>query len=157
MEKQEFSIRDIKVYERIKAESGFTAQIKTAIGEPSKQTLLTIATDDEKIILDEYISLAVNECVVAISHYLSPCHITEESDTNEITYKIRHFNLTIPDNYPEENISALENIVMDFICNRVLQQWYMLVKADDANTLAAKTQSCMMLLRNILSMRKKPQ
>jgi hypothetical protein len=156
MKETQFDIKDIKIYERVKAESGFTAQIKSAAGQSGKLTSLTIATDDEKGILDEFIPLAINECIVTINRYLTSCSVSKEEESSAPQYKIHHFNLVLPGNYPEENIVPIENIVMDFICNRCLQQWYMLVKSEDANTATIKAQSSMALLRDMLSMRTKP-
>lgn len=156
MKEVQFDIKDIEIYARVKAESGFTAQIKSVAGQPGKLTSLTIATDDEKGILDEYIQQAINECIVTISRNLSQCSASEAEETSDNKYKIHYFNLALPGNYPEEYIVLLENIVMDFICNRCLQLWYMLVKAEEANTAAMKAQSSMALLRDMLSMRAKP-
>ena len=156
MKKEQFDIKDIDIHERIKDESGFIAQIKAIAGQPAKLNSMTIATDGEKIFFDVHIQPAVNECVVAISRYLSPCYVTEENDTENALYKIRRFNLMLPENYPEENITAVCNIVYDYITSRCLQQWYMLTKSDDANVSAAKAQTSMTLLLDILSARKKP-
>ena len=156
MKEKQFDIKDSDIYEKIKNESGFTAQIKAIAGQPAKQTSMTIATDEEKIFFDGYIQSAVNECIVAISRYLSSCYATEENDTENALYKIRRFNLVLPENYPEENITALCNIVYDYITSRCLQQWYMLTKSDEANVSADKAQTSMTLLLDILSARKKP-
>ena len=152
MKRTQLEIRDIRIYERLKAESGVTAHVKNIAGHPSKLSSLSIATDDEKCIIDDYIELAASECLMTINHYLSPCNISEENDSNDTQYKVRHFSMTIPDTFSEGEITQIGNIIMDFICNRCLQQWYILVKSDDANISAIKAQSSMALLREILAM-----
>lgn len=156
MKDTKFSIRDIKVYERLKAESGYSAHIKSSAGQPDKLLTLTVATNNEKGIIDEYILGAINECRMAISRYLTPCNVNEENDNDADGYKLHSFTLTLPCNYPETYIDSLENAVMEVICNRCLQQWYTLVKSDDANTAALKAQSAMALMRDMLSIRTKP-
>lgn len=156
MKDTQFSIRDIKVYERLKAESGYSAHIKSTAGQPDKLLSLTIATNEEKGIIDEYLLGAINECRMAISRYLSPCSIDEENDCNADGYMIHRFKVTLPSNYPETYISSLESAVTDFVCSRCLQQWYLLVKSDDADTATLKAQSAMALMRDILSTRTKP-
>ena len=156
MIEKKLDIKDTDIYERIKNESGFTSQIKAIAGQSTKLASMAIATDDEKIFFDAFIQPAVNECVLAINHYLSPCNVTAENDTQNTSYRIRHFNLMVPENYPEENVSMLGDILVDYITNRCLQQWYMLTKSDDVGTSALKVQTAMTLLRDMLSMRKKP-
>ena len=156
MKEKQFSIRDIKVHQRIKAESGYTAQTRNAAGQNSRLTSLTIATENEKGVINEYITMAANECATAIARYFSPCSLTVEDDPDDIEYKIRNFTLLLPENYPEENAGTLAGIVMDFICNRCMQQWYMLVRSEDAGTMTVKAQSSMAQLRDQLSIRKKP-
>ena len=155
MKEIQFSIKETIIHERVKTESGFTAQIKATAGQTPQLSSLTIATDEEARIMNGYIPSAINECIIAINRYLSPCNVTEENEGKE--HKKYCFNILIPHNYPEELVESLENIVTDFISNRCLQQWYMLVKSDDANTSAMKAQSSMTLLRETLSVRKKPE
>lgn len=156
MKEIQFSIRDIKLYERFRAESGYGAHIKATAGQPDNLVALTIATDEENGIIDEYIQVAINECIVTTSRYLAQCNVSHENDNEANGYKIHNFSLSLPHNYPETHIISLENVMMDFICNRTLQQWYALVKSDDANTVAIKAQSAMALMRDILSIRTKP-
>lgn len=156
MKEEQFIIENRTVFEKIKSESAYTAQIKSTAGQPYKLASLTIAGDEEKRTIDEYIPLAAGECAITISHYLAPCTVTEESEAENNEYRIHRFKVMLPENYPAENMALLGNIVADYICNRCLQQWYMLTKSDDANTAALKAQSSMSLLRDMLIMRKKP-
>lgn len=157
MKEVQLVIRASNVHERIMAESGFTAQIKAAAGQSDRLTSLTIATDDERRIVSEFIPTAINECAVTISRNLSPCNLTENHEEGNEGYKRYCFTFMLPENFPEENIHQLQRIIMDIVCNRSLQQWYLLVKSDDANSVAMKAQSSMILLRDMLSIRKKPQ
>lgn len=157
MKERQTKIKEIKIYERIKTESGFSALIKEATGQPGWLTSLTITTDDEKNIIDNYIPSAINECVIAINRYLSTCNLTEEIEKiDNAEFKIYVFNLKLPENYPEEMLTILNGILMDYISSRCLQQWYMLVKAEDTNIYAAKAQSSMTQLRETLSLRSRP-
>ena len=157
MKEQQTKIQEIKIYERIKAESGFSALIKEAAGEPSRLTSLTITTDDEKNIIDGYILSAINECIIAINRSLSTCYLTEETEKiGNTEFRIYIFNLKLPENYPEEMLTILNGILMNYISSSCLQQWYMLVKAEDANIYAAKAQSSMTQLRETLLLRSRP-
>lgn len=156
MKEKLFSIKDTKIYRRVKGESGFTAQTRSTAVQSSRLAALAIVTDDEKGFIDEYIQLAVNECATVIARYLSPCCINEEDDPDKPGYMIRHFTVSIPDNFPVESIGTLADTVTDFVCNRCLQQWYMLSKSDEAGIMVAKVQSSMAQLRDLLTIRKKP-
>lgn len=156
MKEEQITINERTVLDRIKNESAHTAQIRSTAGQPYKLASLTIAGDEDKKIIDGYIELAAGECAITISHYLAPCTVTKENEAGNNGYKIHRFKVMLPENYPAENITLLGNIITDYICNRSLQQWYMLTKSDDANTAALKTQSSMSLLRDTLNMRKKP-
>lgn len=158
MKEYQSKIQEIKIYERIKAESGFSALIKEAAGQPSRHTSFTILTDDEKKILDEFTPSAVNECIIAINRCLSPCTLTEESENiDNKDFRIYTFNLMLPENFPQEMLTTLNRILVDYISNRSMQQWYMLAKAEDADVCAARAQSAMALLRETLYLRSRPQ
>ena len=145
-----------KLFERMKTESGKMAQAKLYAGQTEKLSAHTIITDDEKGYIDDYIPIAVNECATIINHYLGECRSSRIPDSENTGYHIYVLVIDIPANWPEEATPSLQEIVANIVCNRCLQQWYMLVRADETNSCAAKIQLYMKQLQDILSLRKRP-
>ena len=156
MKEIQLNINEKKLFERMKTESGKMAQAKLYAGQTEKLSAHTIITDDEKGYIDDYIPIAVNECATIINHYLGECRSSRIPDPENTVYHIYVLGIYIPVNWPEEATPSLEEIVANIVCNRCLQQWYMLVRADDANFCAAKIQLYIKQLQDILSLRKRP-
>jgi hypothetical protein len=152
MKEIQLSINGERLFERMKTESGKVAQIKESAGQSEKLSTHTIITNDEKEFVEDYISTAINECVTIISHYLGACRPCENSTPNNINLCI-----AIPENWAEDATESLKDIITNIIYNRSLQQWYMLVRADDTNLCASKIQLYMKQLQEVLSIRKRPQ
>ena len=152
MKEIELNIDGGRLFERMRTESGKAAQIKESDGQSEKLSTHSIGTNDEKELIEDYISTAVNECITIISNYLGTCKPCEDSTPSDIRLCV-----AIPDNWAEEAVESLKDIVANIIYNRSLQQWYMLVKADDTNLCASKIQLYMKQLQEVLSIRKRPQ
>lgn len=150
MTEKQLDISRRTLIERIKAESGKSALVKQSAGQPDRLSTHTIVTENEREIIDDYISTAVNECAVTVEHYLGRCR---REDKNDGTISLC---VTIPENYPEEAVPILEDIVKNIVVNRCLQLWYMLVRADDGNACANKIQLHMKQLQETLALRKRP-
>lgn len=156
MKEIELKINERALFERIIAESGIAAQIKEDTGQPSHLSTRAIITEDDKSLIDDYIATAISECVIAINHNLAPCMVVYDYDPSDIRYKTHRLCINVPDNYPEEAVTSLEDIIKNIAINRCLQQWYMLVKCDDLSSCSLKTQLYMQLLHEALTLRKKP-
>ncbi len=156
MKEIEISISDKRLFERMKNESGKSALVKESAGQPSKLSARLIMTDDDKRLFDDYVLTAINECAVTIGHYLGECTVSHDTEQDNNLYRIHRFCITIPANYPEGVTEALEDIITNIVFNRCMQQWYILVKSDDANLSAGKIQLCMKQLQELLALRKKP-
>ena len=156
MKEIQLNINGKKLFERMKAESGKMAQAKLYAGQTEKLSAHTIITDDEKGYVYDYFPIAVNECATIINHYLGECRSSRDADPENTGYHIYVLSIDIPANWPEDARTPLEEIVANIVCNRCLQQWYMLVRADDANSCAAKIQLYMKQLQDMLSLRKRP-
>lgn len=156
MKEYRFTINDSVIYKRIASESGFTALARKSAGHPDTLLKLTAITEDEKGFLDNYIPIAINECAAEITRYLAPCNVTEEAEILHSEHMAHTFIFIQPDNFPDECLKAISDIVMEIVTYSILQQWYILVKSDDANNCALRLQTLDSQLRKLLSIRKKP-
>ena len=155
MEKIEINIKSEDIYNRLYSESGSTSLSRTAMGLPDALAELIQITEDDKRVVDGYITSSVNEVSHTISRYLSPCSVRRIYDE---TLKANKYNLTfsLPDNYPQECTGMLEDAIIDVVKNRTMQYWSLIVKPDEANIQATKVQSDVGRLRELLAMRSYP-
>lgn len=154
MKEIQLEISERKLFERIKSESGKTAIMKESTGHPARLSTKSIMTEDDKHLFDDYVSTAIHECEIAIRHYLGECTVIH--DIEQAGNGIYRLCIMIPGNFPEETVPAFEDTIFNILLNRCLQQWYILVKSDDANISTGKIQLYMKQLQEILTLRKKP-
>ena len=152
MEKIEINIKGEDIYNRLYSESGSTSLSRTAMGLPDALAELIQITEDDKRVVDGYITSSVNEVSHTISRYLSPCAVRRIYDE---TGKDSKYSLafSLPYNYPKECKKMLEDTIMDVVKNRTMQYWALVVKPDEANIQVAKVQSDVGRLRELLAMR----
>lgn len=154
MKEIELKISGKRLIDRMKAESGKTAQIKESAGQAESMSTQAILTDDEKELVNDYIKVAINESIVIINRHLGTCSYTYEPEDSMYNLYILH--VKTPENYPQGVVMSLEEVIYNTLLNRCLQQWYMLVRADDSNMCASKIQLYTQQLQETLSIRKKP-
>lgn len=156
MKETELKISGKKLFERMKTESGKTSQVKESAGQTGRISVHGIITDDEKNLIDEYIEIAMNECMTVTNRYLGACRFTSKADPSDTRHNIYSLHVAMPVNYPEEAFLSLEGIIGNIVVNRSLQQWYMLARSDDASLCSSKIQLYMQQLQETLSLRKRP-
>ena len=144
------------ICKRLFTQSGYTARSREAMGVPHSLCDTIAITGDDMRVINEYIATSARTAVSTISRYTSSCslEICNKGNSNEIDYYQIQFNL--PDNFPELNIDQINKEVIDYIVAGTMQQWAMLMKPDEANIYAARTQNHLLQLRDILTMRNKP-
>lgn len=152
-----FKISHEHICKRLFTQSGYAARSRETMGVPHSLCDNIAITGDDMRIINEYIATSARTAVSTISRYTSSCslEICNKDNSNEIDYYQIQFNL--PDNFPELNIDQINKEVIDYIVAGSMQQWAMLMKPDEANIYAARTQNHLLQLRDILTVRNRPR
>lgn len=155
MKENRININSDALYSRLFTESGYISLSRSTMGIPDELSTIVQITEDDKRAIERYILSSINEVAHTISRYLSPASVRHLYDE---TAGKRDYTLSfmLPANYPDECRPMLEEAINDIIVDRTLQYWSMIVKPDEANIQAAKVQSNVGRLRELLALRKYP-
>lgn len=151
MKEERITLSYESIAERMFTESGYIARAREASGLPDKASLSATATEDDRRLIETLISASINECTNTLSHYLAPCRYSADE-----AMKRYDIDIKLPGNYPLNNLSALENIIMDYIVCRSLHNWYLMTRPEEAGVLATRLQPIQAKMREVLAMRNKP-
>lgn len=155
MKENKININSDALYSRLFTESGYISLSRSTMGIPDELSSVVQITEDDKRAIERYISSSINEVAHTISRYLSPASVKYLCDATGGTTEYA-ISFTLPANYPDECRKMIEEAVNDIVVDRTLQYWSMMVKPDEANIQAAKVQSNVGRLRELLSLRKYP-
>lgn len=151
------TINENDILSRLYSESGYAAYSRESMGEKGMLCDTVTVTEDNYPIIKEYIKLGLYDVVALISHHLSPCSI-EHNGKNPITNNYEYlFKLNYPTNYPQHNTTIIKERTIGYTIARVLQEWSMLMKPDEANIHATRALENYNKLKEILSQREKPK
>lgn len=155
MKENIINIKSETLHSRLHSESGHISLSRSAMGIPDELSTVAQITEDDRRVTERYISSSINEVAHSISRYLSPANVKHLYDetTRTAEYTI---SFMLPSNYPDGCRKMIEDAVNDIVVDRTLQYWYMVVKPDEANIQAAKVQSDVGRLRELLAVRKQP-
>ena len=141
------------VYNKVFATSAYTARAREKTGMPPEIIERMTITADDKLVIDPIIENCINEISTYITRYHPNSSVDFITDEHEGHYL---FNIVVPDNYPIGNEDKFEKSVENYITNRTMQEWYSIIKPDEANIPAAKAQSDILTIQTLLTQRKKP-
>ena len=111
-------------------------------------------TNDDKRLVCDYIKTSINEVAAIVGRYHSHCLVENSINGNNNYYIIK---FAAPANFPASCQLQMYEAAIDYIVSNSMQQISMLLKPDEANIHASRTQSHLARLRDILSQRSKPQ
>lgn len=108
---------------------------ETAAGTPAEQAWNYSNTSDESgelNLINRFIGNAVDELVAALARYLKEEDVQESDNTLSDQVLEFKFNFEVPDNYNKTYIKPLRSSMHEFIINRVLFDWFLETKHDEA-------------------------
>ena len=150
MEKIEIVINPECITERVCRESALLSKSRFAIGIPDALADIIPVTGDEYDIVEKFIEKKLGDIVSSIGHYMPMCTLTTRGD------KKHTLTLTIPHNYPTENIGKLKSSIEEILFSGAMLEWSLLIKPDEANIHMNKVNETTAHLRALLSERKRP-
>lgn len=148
------TLHENEILRRLFTEGGYTAASRQAMGMPGKLCDTLAITNDDKRLVCDYIKTSINEVAAIVGRYHSHCLVENSINGNNNYYIIK---FAAPANFPASCQLQMYEAAIDYIVSNTMQQISMLLKPDEANIHASRTQSHLARLRDILSQRSKPQ
>ena len=143
------------IEQRIQIYTYYTGEARKEIGIPERLAAQMQVSSDDSIQLSDHISNAIAELGNLISRYFAICSIDEitDDDTKE---KVYIFTLEKPAMYPDTALTRIERSMESYAVKRVLQQWLLQHRPEEAAIPAAEAQTIAMQLRELFALRQKP-
>ena len=153
MENLILEINKEDLLEHIYKSSAYTARSREAMGIPATVCDAMQATADNANMIEPLLKKSVGEAVSIIDEYFhGSTHVQTEKE-NCIYYE---YKIPVPSNFPQENSAILEGVIGDYLVQRTLHLWYIMVKPDEAGITATVVNDISANLRRLLTMREKP-
>lgn len=141
------------VLEHIYKSSAYTARSREAMGIPVSVCDTMQATTDNANIIEPLLEKSVVETESIIREYFQGNTIVQKEKENGIYYE---FEIPVPCNFPEGCKANLEKLIGDYMAQRTMHQWYIVVKPDEAGIAATVVNETAANIRRLLTTREKP-
>lgn len=141
------------VEQRIQIYTYYTGEARKETGLPDRLAAQMQVSSDDSIQLSDHIGNAIAELGNIISRYFGICKVEEIDDENN---KIYLFTLTAPAMYPMDALPRIEKSMESYVVKRVLQQWLLQHRPEEAAIPATEAQAISLQLRELFALRKKP-
>lgn len=143
------------IEQRIQIYTYYTGEARKEIGIPERLAAQMQVSSDDSTQLSDHISNAIAELGNLISRYFAICGI-EEVNSEDSNNKIYVFTLPMPAMYPETALTRIEKSMESYAVKRVLQQWLLQHRPEEASIPAAEAQTLTIQLRELFALRQKP-
>lgn len=144
------------IEQRVQIYTYYTGEARKELGMPERLAAQMQASSDDSIQLGDHIGNAITELGNLISRYFAICSIEEIGDGANNDDKIYVFTLTLPAMYPKTALTRIECSMESYVVKRVLQQWLLQHRPEEAAIPAAEAQALAQQLRELFALRRKP-
>lgn len=143
------------IEQRIQIYTYYTGEARKEIGIPERLAAQMQVSSDDSTQLSDHIGNAIAELGNIISRYFAICSIEDLTDetTGSIIYV---FTLPMPAMFPETALSRIEKSMESYAVKRVLQQWLLQHRPEEAAIPATEAQNIALQLRELFALRQKP-
>lgn len=143
------------IEQRIQIYTYYTGEARKEIGIPERLAAQMQVSSDDSTQLSDHIGNAIAELGNLISRYFAICSIEELFD-QETNSKLYVFTLPMPAFFPETALTRIEKSMESYAVKRVLQQWLLQHRPEEAAIPAAEAQTIALQLRELFALRQKP-
>ena len=143
------------IEQRIQIYTYYTGEARKEIGIPERLAAQMQVSSDDSTQLSDHIGNAIAELGNLISRYFAICGIEELFD-QETNSKLYVFTLPMPAFFPETALTRIEKSMESYAVKRVLQQWLLQHRPEEAAIPAAEAQTIALQLRELFALRQKP-
>ncbi|MBR1948139.1 MAG: hypothetical protein IKB11_05315 [Bacteroidaceae bacterium] len=143
------------IEQRIQIYTYYTGEARKEIGIPERLAAQMQVSSDDSTQLSDHIGNAIAELGNLISRYFAICSIEELFD-QETNSKLYIFTLPMPAFFPETALTRIEKSMESYAVKRVLQQWLLQHRPEEAAIPAAEAQTIALQLRELFALRQKP-
>ncbi len=143
------------IEQRIQIYTYYTGEARKEIGIPERLAAQMQVSSDDSTQLSDHIGNAIAELGNLISRYFAICSIEELFD-QETNSKLYIFTLPMPAFFPETALTRIEKSMESYAVKRVLQQWLLQHRPEEATIPAAEAQTIALQLRELFALRQKP-
>lgn len=143
------------IEQRIQIYTYYTGEARKEIGIPERLAAQMQVSSDDSTQLGDHIGNAIAELGNLISRYFAICSIEELFD-QETNSKLYIFTLPMPAMFPETALTRIEKSMESYAVKRVLQQWLLQHRPEEAAIPAAEAQTIALQLRELFALRQKP-
>ncbi len=143
------------IEQRVQIYTYYTGEARKEMGIPERLAAQMQVSSDDSIQLSDHIGNAIAELGNLISRYFAICSIEEKSDGSN-DGKVYIFTLPIPAMYPETALTRIEKSMESYAVKRVLQQWLLQHRPEEAAIPAAEAQTMALQMRELFALRQKP-
>lgn len=143
------------IEQRIQIYTYYTGEARKEIGVPERLAAQMQVSSDDSTQLTDHIGNAIAELGNLISRYFAICSIEEMTDESSGN-KVYVFTLPMPAMYPETALTRIEKSMESYAVKRVLQQWLLQHRPEEAAIPAAEAQTLALQLRELFALRQKP-
>lgn len=143
------------IEQRIQIYTYYTGEARKEIGIPERLAAQMQVSSDDSTQLSDHIGNAIAELGNLISRYFAICSIEELFD-QETNSKLYIFTLPMPAMFPETALTRIEKSMESYAVKRVLQQWLLQHRPEEAAIPAAEAQTIALQLRELFALRQKP-
>lgn len=143
------------IEQRIQIYTYYTGEARKEIGIPERLAAQMQVSSDDSTQLSDHIGNAIAELGNLISRYFAICSIEEINDASSAS-KVYVFTLPMPAMFPETALTRIEKSMESYAVKRVLQQWLLQHRPEEAAIPAAEAQTLALQLRELFALRQKP-
>lgn len=144
------------IEQRIQIYTYYTGEARKEIGIPERLAAQMQVSSDDSTQLSDHIGNAIAELGNLISRYFAICSIEERTDETTNYDRMYIFTLPMPAMFPETALSRIEKSMESYAVKRVLQQWLLQHRPEEAAIPAAEAQTMAQQLRELFALRQKP-
>ncbi len=157
MNKKDIIISSYDIEQRVFTYSYYVGEARrNSGGVPIKLAAGLQASPDDHIQINDHKNVAVNELTKIINKNFCNCKHSSTNDEIHEGYSIEKFELFPPQYFPKNLIDELQKTMTNYLVMRILQQWMLQHKPDEAAITASETEKATIQLREIMNMRVKP-
>ena len=154
--KEDIKISSYEVEQRVFTYSYYVGEARRSSGLPLKLAASIQASSDDHLQLNDHMTVATSELVKIINSISCVCSHYTQPDEMHDGYTLLIFSLMLPQYFPVHLVGELKNTITTFLVMRILQQWFLQHKPDEATIIAAETEKIVIQLRELMNSRTKP-
>ena len=141
------------ILEHIYKSSAYTARSREAMGIPGSVCDTMQATADNANMIEALLEKSVIETDCIIQEYFQGSTYVQKENEKGVYYE---YEIPVPGNFPEGCNTNLEKLIGDYLAQRTMHQWYIVMKPDEAGITATVVNETAANIRRLLTMREKP-